>query len=369
MATGKRSDKVFESEHFEAATEIEAIEQLMQEGRTDGLPVIPPTPERVEAMLNAVPNNPTDVLGTIPERRRTITTEKAAINSVMAGCKPEYFPIVIATVKGVCDPRFSIHGPSASTAGPAVLILVNGPIIDELDIRCEEHLFAPGNRVNATVGRTLNLILRNTAGSTIDEFDRACFSHPGRYSYCIGENESAAPWEPFHVRRGFEPDDSTVTVFAAEAPNQVANNSGGSGRAVLSTIAGRMASPGVMGLGFDSEVMVVIGQEHLGTLLDDDWTRQSIREFLAERATMTLAEVKQCGMLPDDVEEGDDDVPVSLVEDSDNVFVVLAGGEAGPFSVVLPGWTGRDNSQAVTLGIPGHAREPACELPDFDGGD
>ncbi|MFB6346258.1 MAG: hypothetical protein ABEK50_10870 [bacterium] len=355
----------YSSEKHEVETEQDAVEELMSAGKTDGLPVVPPTPERVRSMFSTIHFDPDDILGTIPERRRRITAEKVAINAVMAGCEPEHFPVVIAAVQAILDPRYSIHGPSASTAGPAVLTVVNGPIVEELGFRSKDHLFAPGNRANATVGRAINLVLRNTAGSTIDEFDRACFSHPGRYSYCIAENTSASPWSSFHVERGFDADDSTVTVFAAEAPNQVANNSGGSAEAVLSTIAGRMAAPGVMGLGFDSEVVVVLGQEHTGTILEDDFDKQDVREFLAREAFMTLEEAKECGMLPNDVEEGDDEIEVPLVNDPSNVYVLTAGGEAGPFSVVIPGWTGRDNCQAITVGIPGHAKEAACELPDY----
>lgn len=364
-ATGPDSISL-QSDRREASDEEEAVENLIKDGCTDGLPVVPPTPERVRAVLSKSDLEPGDTIGTIPERKRTITAEKAAINAVMAGIEPQYFPVVETVIRAICDSRFSIHGPSASTAGPAVLTVVNGPIVNELNFRSGAHLFAPGNRANATVGRAVNLTLRNTAGAHVDSFDRACFSHPGRYTYCIAESTGETPWSPLHVDRGFEEDDSTVTVFAAEAPNQVANNSGGTARAVLSTIAGRMASPGVLGLGFDSEVVVIIGGEHQKTIRKDGFTKQDVRQFLAEEATMTLAEVKECGMLPDDVNEGDEEVDVSLVSDPENVLVLAAGGQAGPFSVVLPGWTGRDNCRAVTLGIPGYAREAACELPDYD---
>lgn len=355
-----------QSERYKAETERDAIEQLMDDGVTDGLPVIPPTPDRIEPLFETVSLEPDDLVGTVPERRRVIRAEKVAINAVMAGCRPEVFPVVIAAVRAVCDPRFSVHGPQASTAGPAVLILINGPIVEELGFRNEAHLFAPGNRNNATVGRALNLTLRNTAGANLDEFDRACFSHAGRYTYCMAENETNSPWTPLHEQRGFDAQDSTVTVFAAEGPNQVANNSGGTGEAVLSTIAGRMSAPGILALGFNSENMVIIGQEHMGTLESDGWDKEEIQDFLADEATITLEEVKESGMLRDDVEDGDEDIDVSLVEDPENLLVVAAGGKAGPFSAVLPGWAGQFNSQAVTLGIPGHASEPACELPNYE---
>lgn len=365
MATERDETAPLSSERHEAASEIEAIEQLMEAGHTDGLPVIPPTPERVEAMLGTVGVDPDEILGTVPARHRIVRAEKAAANAVMAGCEPAVFPVVVAVLRAVCDPRFSIHGPSASTAGPAVLIVVNGPIVDELDFNAGSHLFGPGSRANATVGRALNLTLRNTIGAREEEFDRAAFSHAGRYSFCIAENQSESPWTPFHVQRGFEPDDSTVTVYAADAPAQVANNDGKTAEAVLSTIAGRMAAPGVMGIGFDSEIVVVIGREHTGTIAEDGWDKTDVQEFLADNATMTLADLKECGMVPEPVEEGDEEVEMPLVNDPEHVFVIAAGGPAGPFSAVVPGWTGRDNSRAVTTGIPGWAREAACELPDL----
>lgn len=366
MVTDSQSSLSLDSETNEATSENEAVERIIEQGYSDGLPVIPPTPERVESMLESIELKPDEILGTIPERNRVITAEKAAVNAVMAGCKAKVFPVVVAAIRGVCDPRYSIHGPSATTAGTAVLIIVNGPIIETLNFNNQSNLFAPGNRTNATVGRAVNLILRNTGGAREEEFDRACFSHPGRYSYCIAENEHDSPWTPFHVQRGFDAEESTVTVFAGFAPNQAANNDAKTAEAVLSTVAARMSSPGILGIAFDSEVVVVIGGEHMGTIAGDGWDKPDIQEFLAGNATISQAKLKKSGMISGAVKDGDETVEVPLVNDPDNVFVLAAGGQAGPFTAIVPGWTGRDNCRAVTVGIPGHASKEACTLPDID---
>src|SRR5256886_13488371 len=167
-------------------------------------------------MLDAARLAPGAQVAYIRDGAVAVTAEKVAINAVMAGCKPEYMPVVIAAVEGIGDPRWGYHGPGTSTGGAAVLLIVNGPITRELDVNAGDNLFGPGWRSNLTIGRALRLVMRNVCGSRPGTLDRGTLGHPGKLSYVIAENEAESPWTPLHVERGFRPDQSTVTVMAAQ---------------------------------------------------------------------------------------------------------------------------------------------------------
>jgi len=226
------------SRRYSVADPAEAIELCFEKGWTDGLPVVPPTEERVRAMLDAARLRPGDQVAYIAHRAVSVTAEKVAINAVMAGCRPEYMPVVAAAVEGIGEPVWSYHGPGTSTAGAAVLTVVNGPIARELDINAGDNLFGPGWRANATIGRAVRLVMRNVCGSRPGALDRGTLGHPGKLSYVIAENEAESPWTPLHVERGFRPEQSTVTVMAAEAPHQFYNQLSNTAEGVLTT-AGR----------------------------------------------------------------------------------------------------------------------------------
>src|SRR4030095_4021663 len=190
------------SKRFVAQDEAGAIEMAFEKGWSDGLPVVPPTEARVRAMLDAAGPAPGQQVGFVAHRAVSITAEKVAINAVMAGCRPEYMPVVAAAVEGIADPRWSYHGPGTSTGGAGVLMIVNGPIARELDINAGDNLFGPGWRANATIGRALRLVMRNVAGSRPGLLDRGTLGHPGKVSYVIAENETESPWTPLHGERG-----------------------------------------------------------------------------------------------------------------------------------------------------------------------
>ncbi len=184
------------SRHLEADDFLAAQELFLERGWTDGLPVIPPTPELVEAMLAYTKRAGDDVVGEIPERRRAITAEKIAVNAVMARCASEYMPVVVAAVEAMCDPASGSHGPTASTRGAGLLIIVNGPPVASLRINSGGNVFGPGVRANASIGRALRLIIMNCAGAYPGAVDRATLGHPGKYSWCIGEDASDERWNP-----------------------------------------------------------------------------------------------------------------------------------------------------------------------------
>ena len=203
----------------------DAIEACYERGWTDGLPVVPPTEDRVAAFLEAAGNQPTDVLGVVETRGRVITAEKAAINAVMAGCLPEYMPVVNAVIRAMTTPEFNWHGSIASTGGSAQLIVVGGPIAEELGVNHGVNLFGPGFRPNATIGRAVRLIIMNVTGGTPGLLDRSTFGFGGKYSFVIAEDEEASPWEPLHVQRGLDPAESAITVYAAHSPTQFIDHS------------------------------------------------------------------------------------------------------------------------------------------------
>ena len=193
--------------------QIDLVEWYFEQGWTDGLPVVPPTPEKVEAMVAALGGQPEEVEARVPPRWGNLTREVLAINMVMAGCKPEYAPVVRAAMLAMCDPHFNLNGIQATTHMAAPLLVVNGPIRSEIGLNAGANVFGSGNRANATIGRAIRLVLLNVGGAWPGELDKSTLGHPGKYTFCIAENEEASPWEPFHVQHGYHKDESTVSIF------------------------------------------------------------------------------------------------------------------------------------------------------------
>jgi len=328
------------------ADDADAIEFCHARGWTDGLPVIPPTPDRVRAMLEVARLEAQHAVTCIAHRAVTITAEKVAINAVLAGCKPEYMPVVLAAIEGIGDPAWGYHGPGTSTGGAAVLIIVNGPIARDLDINAGDNLFGPGWRANATIGRAVRLVMRNVCGSRPGTLDRATLGHPGRLSYVIAENEAESPWAPLHVERGFRPEQSTVTVMAAEAPHQFYNQLSNTAEGILETLCDDMRISGnVVG---QPPYLVILAGEHTRAMAQDGWTKAQVRQFIFDHTQNSLAHLKRTHRLAGAVQPGDEARLRPLVESPDDVLVVAAGGAAGAFSAYIPGWGSKRSSQAVT---------------------
>ncbi|MBI2371555.1 MAG: hypothetical protein HYV08_15210 [Deltaproteobacteria bacterium] len=340
-----------QSRRYEVPDPIEAIEFCYQKGWTDGLPVVPPTEGRIRAMLDAAGLSPETVLGELQARRRIVTAEKVAINAVMAGCLPAYMPVVATAVQAMTDPAFSLHGPVASTSGMGLLVIVNGPVARALQINGGENLFGPGNRANATIGRAIRLILMNCFGATPGLLDRSAFGHPGKYSYCIAENEPVSPWTPLHVERGCPPGSSAVTVMAGESPHQVVNQTARTPEAILATVADVLAAAGRMNVTGQGEYAVLIGQEHMRLIAAAGWGKPEIRQFLFAHARRSVAELKRAARLPGPPQPGDEEKRLGIVEQPDHLLIVAAGGATGGYSATIAGWVGRGHSRAVTKQI------------------
>ncbi|MCE3000963.1 MAG: thioredoxin, partial [Betaproteobacteria bacterium] len=223
------------SRRLTADDEGSAIELCYANGWTDGLPVIPPTASRIAAMLEAGGLEPGKQLSFIENRQVSVTAEKVAINAVMAGCKPEFMPVITATVEALADPLYGYHGPATSTGGSAVFMLVNGPIAKQLNINSGDNVFGQGWRANATIGRAIRLVMQNVIGTTPGVLDRSSLGHPGKYTFCIAENEVDSPWPPFHTTRGFKPEHNAVTIFAALGVHQYSNGLSATPEGVLTT--------------------------------------------------------------------------------------------------------------------------------------
>lgn len=338
---------VLEAKRLEAKDALDAIELYFNKGWTDGLPVVPPTEAKIKAMLESVNMSPETVVGSIPERGRLFTAEIVAINAVMAGCLPGYFPVVMAAVQAISDPDFGLHGPSASTHGAAIMILVNGPITKEIGLNDGSNAFATGNRANATIGRAVRLLLINAGGS--HEFDRSTLGNPGKYSFCFAEKET--DWIPFHVQRGFNKDESTVTVFACEGPNQVENHSAVRAENILRTIADRMSALGSFNIGSETEMAVAICPEHYRDLAKDGWTKESVQQFLFEHAKRPVSDLKKGGLIEEPITPEDESHFIKAVPSPEHLLLFVTGGDAGRFSACMPGWFNSRQSHSITKSI------------------
>ena len=324
---------------------VEAIEYYFQQGWTDGLPVVPPTPDRVQQFLDYVGLAPAEILGMEPTRGRVITAEKVAINAVMAGCLPEYFPVVPAAIDAICEPKFNLHAITASTMGAAVLMVVNGPIAKDLGINSGVSVFGPGHRPNATIGRAIRLIISNVTGAVSGELDKATLGHPGKYTWCIAESEDVSPWEPLHVERGLSPEQSAVTVFAGLSSSQVPNHEGNSPETILPSFGDAMFAAGYS----VGEIVIVLCPEHIGNIEAAGWSKAQVKQFLCDMAQRKVSDWIKAGEAinkPADLE-----AMVGVVDKPENITVVVAGGPAGAFSAVTPLWGAGIGSQSVTKQI------------------
>jgi len=206
--------------------------------------VVPPTPERVQEMLAVLGDeDPELLIGYLAARGRGVTLEKAAVNAVMAGCLPTYFPVVVAALEAMFDPDFNLHAVLTSTGGAALCTVVSGPIAQEIGMNARHGVFGPGNRPNATIGRAIRLVSLNVLGSTPGDSDASSFGHPGKYTFCFAEDPPPEPWQPLHVQLGYAPGDTTVTILPTEAPRQIAQQMTRSTELVLTTVASAIRSP------------------------------------------------------------------------------------------------------------------------------
>lgn len=325
----------------------------------DGLPVVPPTRERVERMLRAAAgHDASEIIARIPPCYGEATVEKIAANAVMAGCVPEMMRVLIPLTRAIADERFNAHGVQATTHFAAPLIIVNGPVRSELNFHSRQNVFSNVARANSTLGRALQLILLNLGGARPDGIDMSALGNPGKFSYCIAENEEENPWEPLHVEHGLAREQSAVTLFAAEAPHGVSEHNARTARGVLRAISYALATVWSYRNCLGFEALVVLGPEHVHTIARDGFTKQNVRDFLFENTGIPLRcyegepgeGVAQRGMYKEITIDGEPCYQKFRAPES--IKIVVAGGTAGKFSAVLGSWSaGPRGSQMVTYPI------------------
>ena len=318
------------------------IEECFARGWTDGLPVAPPTPRRVEAMLAGTSEAPDTLLGTMPPQHGPCTVEKVAANATMAGCLPEHLPVVIAAVRAVLTPQFNVHGVLATTYFATPVVIVNGPITRTIGMNSGINVFGQGNRANATIGRALQLTIRNVGGGRPGEIDRATYGHPGKFTFCFCELEDSSPWESLAVERGYPADTSTVTVFAGEAPRAAIDEHSRTPDSLAASLALCLRAMGHPKKVQWLDAMLVIGPQHMGVLRHAGWSKQHLRARLIELCTIPIDELR-AGVLGTDqtVAELDnyaDEGGRVRKFDPSQLWLLHAGGEAGPTSAIIGGW-------------------------------
>ena len=336
---------------------IEAMEQMYRLGWTDGLPVVPPTERRVAQFIDCGGRSADEIVGELPERRREISVEKVAANAVMAGCLPEYMPVVLAAAEAMLDPKFNLVGPSSSLGGSGIMVIVNGPVARELGVNSRNNLFGPGNRSNATIGRAVRLILMNACAAIPGLFDRSILGHPGKYSYCIAEAENETHWNPLHVERGFDRAQSAVTVFACESPRQV--RASGGPDTIINTAADVASALGtsLSTVGSTDDRSAVVRQGELALLISgesyvwDGWSKQDIRNRLQPNVRRTMADIKRAGEVGGEVMPEDEERWLPLIASPDDILLIFAGGEERTMCAVIPSWGPKVSSTSVTKAV------------------
>jgi len=343
-----------------SGSDMDEFDIWFDKGVTDGLPVVPPTRERVGRMLAGTFRERSEIVGEVAPNYGRATVEKVAVNAVMAGCRPDYLPVVLAAVEAACDPAFNLHGMSTSTHFSAPLIVVNGPIRERIGLNSSFGVFGPGYRANATIGRALRLVMINLGGAKPGETSMSTFGHPGRYTYCIGEFEEASPWPPYHVERGFRPEQSAVTVFAGEAPHGISDHASRTARSLAGSLGWTMSGVwNIKHFPLYSHTMIVVGPEHARTFGDEGWSRADFTRHLFETVRVPYGT-----LLPDPdngegtnlrFSKGEVPAPEELIPkfpSTADMHVVVAGGTAGRFSMAIPGWLGtRNGSAPVTVAV------------------
>ncbi len=351
------------SEQIEVADYFDWLEEAYRRGWTDGMAVAPPVTERVEAMIRHLGRDPQESLGTVPPKGGGATIEKLAINSVMAGCRPAYFPVVVTALACMLEPDFNLNGVLLTTHSCEPLVIVNGPAARDLGINADHGVFGSGYRANATIGRALELIFWNLGGRRPGASDKSTFAHPGRWSFVIAENEAASPWPPLHVERGLAQNDSAVTVFACEAPQNVSVH--GTAEQFLRAFVDATARVGSNNYVAGGQRLLVIGPESARVLAAAGHTKASIRRHVWEHARLTVRHLKECGAFvreyaregwPSWIDVDDDDARVPPTAVPEDILVIVAGGE-GRFCVQLPGWGFGGNAITRRLAFPAGGKE------------
>src|SRR5262245_11681924 len=343
------------------AQDDDPVEVLFSRGVTDGLPVVPPTEERVKRMLAGADRDPQEVIGTVGPNYGRATVEKVAINAVMAGCHPSYFPVVVAAAEVLSNEKFNAHALNVTTFSATPLTIINGPIRREIGVNCGHNALGHGFRANATIGRTIRLLIINIGGAKPHEITKATLGHPAQYTFCVGENEEESPWGPLHVEKGFRPDQSTVTLFGGHSPFQINDHASRTAKQLALSIGWTMASLwNHKNFPLFSDTMLIVCPEHAKTFAQDGWSKNDLRQFLFEKIRKPFRELRPgvnggegagVSMLPTrnaSSEPPADDTMYAKFPALESIVIIVAGGTAGRFSAAVPGLARGDAGSRIT---------------------
>ncbi|MEM7407997.1 MAG: hypothetical protein AAF458_22090 [Pseudomonadota bacterium] len=332
--------------HDVADDALSALDYCYEQGWTDGLPVIPPERSRVEQMLAFEGRPPETVLAEHPATGLNCTVHAAAVNAVMSGCLPEYFPVIVAALEAMNQPGFNFHGSTASTGGSAPLLIVSGPVVDDIGLNCDVNLFGPGNRANSSIGRCVRLILMNVFRMIPGVSDKSTQGHPGKGAFCIGERAAGNPWPLLCEELDYPEGVSSVTVYAGGGFVNVENHGANTPEAVLLTMADAMANSGCLTIG---ESAVILSPEHARIVAGTGWSRKDVQDFLFANAYRSVDFMKHIGKFRQDdydlQHHGPDAHPLAGEDQMhrglapEDILVVVGGGEAGGHSGFVPSWS------------------------------
>ena len=343
------NDEQLSSSTYEVADAFEANELFQRSGWTDGLPIVPPTPAGVARFLDVARLEAAAVVGIEPVRRRRITAEKVAIATLMAGGLPEYMPVVVAVVKAMCAPEFGLHGCTASTGGSAPLIVVNGPIRRTLAMNATHNAFANCVRANASIGRSVRLLILNVLGGIPGQLDRSTLGHPGKFTFCLAEDEEDSPWIALADERGVAAGQSAVTVMAVESPHQIMNEWTHDPREILDTYVAAIRANMLTYSIWEGNYAMVVPKQHRQIFAAADWSKRDIRDYVFATAQVRRGEWRTVGKSAVAGRKNEDAIHRAL-RTPDDLLVIAAGGPAGGFGAILPPWYGK-KSLAVTVRI------------------
>ena len=350
----RHSPSRLSSRRMELGSSEDPIEAAFARGWTDGLPVTPPTEERVARMLEGTTRPPDQVICVLAPDLAECTVEKVAINAVMAGCLPEYLPVVLAAVEAAAGSRFNIHGVSATTYFSGPVVVVNGPIRRRIGMNSGINALGQGNRANLTIGRALNLVVRNVGGARPGGVDQAALGSPGKLSFCFPEDEEGSPWESLAVERGFGPQDSTVTLFAGHGLIEVVDQKSRTPESLAGSYALQLRVVGHPKLAGLAAAIVVVSPEHARLFRDAGWSKARLRQEIFSLLTLPTDEmVSGAGGvdegMPPQLVAGRKEIPKFA---PDGLWLVHAGGDAGGFAAIISGWIGgAAGSQMTTATI------------------
>ena len=325
-----------QSRRIEVPPLEDPVELCFERGWTDGLPVVPPTETRLYRMLQGTTRAPDEVLGLMPPNLVPCTVEKVALNAVMAGCKPEYLPVVLAAVEAALDPAFCLHGLLATTWFSGPMIIVNGPVRERIGMNWRGNVLGQGNRANASIGRALQLVVRNVGGGRPQETDMSTFGTPAKFGFCFAEDEST-PWSTLGEARGFARDQSCVTLFSADGPLGCADQKSRDPASLVRSLAGSLRAVGHADIANASDAVLVIGPEH-GRVFDAaGWTRADATEALHTALRFKGVDLGMGTDAKTVTRPTEDDGLVAKFREG-GLTLVRAGGDAGLFSAIIPGW-------------------------------